>query len=334
MPQRINLWHSAAAQARPARSYSAPSGVPARGNVFHHPTYAKAYAVGKLQKLGVTRIPKPIRNREHILDTDRAHSVIAFPRQGLNGRAITAQAIGAHHWNDPAVRAHMGLVMDAGRLKVFAGLNLSENEAGRYYWHHDAGGFDYSHYRDKWGYHWYGWYTGDHYFWTRYYANRFWFYDDSLDRWCFWNNGFWWWQDPYHVGNLYMYDNDEYVPSNDNEQVVSTVEPANPTTFRSPDDSRVVKVMGDSKDAFLYDTAIPPSFSPLYLASKVTNVQFSDTSKGQPLEVTLTLSNGSMESFDSQGGAIDFDDGQPSSQQPSGNPDDDSEPLVVPQAPN
>jgi len=59
--------------------------------------------------------------------------------------------------------------------------------------------------------------------------------------------------------------------------------------------------MGDSQDAFLYDTANPPSFDPVYLASKVTQVQFSNPNNGRPLEVVLTLSDGSFDMFDGQG---------------------------------
>jgi hypothetical protein len=291
------------------------------GNVVRHPSYVKAAAPERLKQLGVTFMPKPIANRAHLLATDRAHSIVAFKHNGPDGRPMTQRFIGAREWSNPAVLSHMNLVADPARRDAFVQLNLTETQNNHYYWHHDSDGSDYCHYRDSWGYHWYGWTAGDRFFWTRNYANRWWFYDDAANRWCFWNNGFWWWQDPAHVGNLYAYSDGEYLAgtSSDDDVEVSTVEPANPVTYRSPDNTRMVKLMNDSKDAFLYDTAIPPAFNPLYLASTVSNVQFSDTSSGQPLQVTLTLGDGSMETFDSQGSAVDFDGDQEDSDPNQGN---------------
>jgi hypothetical protein len=86
----------------------------------------------------------------------------------------------------------------------------SEPNRGQYYWHH-GGNFDYVHYNDHWGYSWYGWYMGDSYFWTRYYGDRWWFYDDGQGRWCYWSAGAWWWQDPDDMDTVYVYEDDSYV---------------------------------------------------------------------------------------------------------------------------
>ncbi|HTC20203.1 MAG TPA: hypothetical protein VK859_05100, partial [bacterium] len=69
----------------------------------------------------------------------------------------------------------------------------------------------------------------------------------------------------------------------------------------SPDGTRVVKVATDTQDAFLYDTANPPSFQPIYLASGVQSVQFSDAGNGRPMEIILKLNDGSFDMFDGQG---------------------------------
>jgi hypothetical protein len=180
---------------------------------------------------------------------------------------------------------------------------------------------------DDWGYHWYGWYVGSQYFWTRQYANRWWWYDSDYGRWCFWNDGFWWWQDPAHVGDLYCYNDDSYIPTNsaDDQIVVTTGDSSNSTVYSSPDGTRQVKVMGDSQDAFLYDTANPPSFDPVYLASKATNVQFSNTNNGRPLEIILTLSDGSFDMFDGEGNTYNpgnYD--QDEASQANGDPGDGS----------
>jgi hypothetical protein len=301
---RINLGHEAAprnAETKETRRHARP----AAGNVLHslsRPHHEEGRE--RLRALGVKKTPEPIAKRSHILDTDRAHSVISLPQRDDRGRALHHELVDARHWNDPVVRTHMGSWNNHVRVETVLKLNQVEAVPGRYYWHHDAG-FDYCHYYDRWGYHWYGWYVGPRQFWTRYYADRWWFYDSGFNRWCFWNDGFWWWQDPYHVGDLYVYDDDKYVPAEpEGEPVVSTVESADLKSFRSPDGTRLVKIMGDSHDAFLYDTAIPPSFNPQYLASKAVSAGFSDGSKG-PLRITLTLSDGSSDVFDSQGLYLD-----------------------------
>ena len=180
--------------------------------------------------------------------------------------------------------------------------NTNETQRNRTYWHADNG-FNYTHYIDNSGYHWYGWYTGDQYFWTRNYEGRWWWYDSGYNRWCFYNNNYWWWQDPYHVGDLYCYADDSYIPANsaDDQIVVTSPDQPGVADYNSPDGTRTVKIAYDAHDAFLYDTADPPGFDPVYLASGVQSVQFSDTSNGRPLEIILKLNDGSFDMFDGQG---------------------------------
>jgi hypothetical protein len=277
-------------------------------------SFSSSAASARMHALGVSGAPARIANHSMILSTDRSHSVIPFPSRGPGGHAISGMQIGARSWNDSIVRTHMGLLGDPLRVAAIANFNLSENLSGHYYWHHDNNGFDYCHYRDNWGYHWYGWYVGDRRFWTRYYADRWWFYDNDFDRWCYWNGGAWWWQDP--QGAVYLYDNETYVPSG-GEQVQADVsdqpadmqEPASRThIYRSADGSRKVKVLAGSSEAFLYDTAVPPAFRPVFLESNVRKVRFSDTSEGQPLHIKLILSDGTVEIFDANGDPMDFGD--------------------------
>jgi hypothetical protein len=75
--------------------------------------------------------------------------------------------------------------------------------------------------------------------------------------------------------------------------------------FTSPDGSRLVKVLSGG-DAFLYDTATPPTFTPVFLAHNVARVRFSSTDQGQPLQVQLNLADGSTLHFDASGQAIRF----------------------------
>jgi hypothetical protein len=76
-------------------------------------------------------------------------------------------------------------------------------------------------------------------------------------------------------------------------------------SFSSPDGSRLVKVL-DGGDAFLYDTATPPAFSPVFLAHNVTRVRFSSPDQGQDLQVQLSLADGSTLHFDATGQPIRF----------------------------
>jgi hypothetical protein len=283
-----------------ARVYSSP-GLKAAVVVHHHP-YTQGYVRKKLQKIGVSREPSLITDRSEIVHTSRQYSSIYFPTQGPNRLALNATAISPRHFNDPIVRDHMALVDGADWHARIEGFNASEIARNHYFWHTDNS-FNYCHYIDNQGYHWWGWYAGGQFFWNRYYGGRWWWYDSDFDRWCFWNEGYWWWQDPYHVGDLYCYNDDSYIPCNSaNDQVVVTSSDTTESqAYNSPDGTRQVKVVPGSQDAFLYDTTNPPTFDPVYLASGVESVSFSDTSNGRPLEIVLKLNDGSFDMFDGNG---------------------------------
>src|SRR6185295_3784684 len=114
--------------------------------------------------------------------------------------------------------------------------------------------------------------------------------------------GGWWWQDPVRVNVVYVYHNNNYTQvdnvdsSASNDSLVQMV-------FQSNDGTRKVKVLGDGRDGFLFDTSGSYSFEPVFLASGVKDVKFSDTSKGQPLQIILTLNDGTFRMFDDYGTA-------------------------------
>ena len=283
---------------------------PTGSNVaHHHHPFSQGYVRKKLQNIGVSVLPHYITDRRNMLDADNLHSTIRFPQKGPDHQPLKTTVLGRKDLGNQVVTAQMAYISSGTLNDELARTTTSETRAGHYYWH-TGESFNYCHYVDSWGYHWYGWYAGDDCFWTRFYAERWWFYDDNLDRWCFWDSGYWWWQDPDHVGDLYLYDynSDQYIPSDSSQDaVVSTVQPGSPTVYQSPDGSRTVKVINGG-DSFLFDNAIPPSFNPIYLASQVTNVEFSDTSDGSPLQVMLTLSDGSSDVFDDQGNPLNYSD--------------------------
>jgi len=271
-------------------------------NVVHHHAYTQGYVRKSLSKIGVKTEPSHITERSEMVTSDRAHSMIHYPTTGPKGEAIRGSLVNARQFNSPAVRAQMSLVNRPTFSQQIGRFNASENVNGRTYWH-SGDGFNYAHYVDNSGHHWYGFYSGNQYFWTQNYAGRWWWYDTGFNRWCFYNNNYWWWQDPYHLGDLYCYDDDSYIPANsaDDQIVVNGNESANESVYKSPDGSRVVKLVQNDGDAFLYDTAAVPTFDPIYLASGVQNVQFSNVNNGRPLEIILTLNDGSFDLFGADG---------------------------------
>src|SRR5665213_219507 len=236
-----------------------------------------------------------------MLQTSRANSVAPHPTRGPNGSALNATLINPRGGNAKAISARMALVSGVSWQSNVQNWNRTETRTGHTYWHRD-GGLNTAHYRDASGYQWYGWYDGGQYFWTRNFEGRWWWYDADFDRWAFYNDDFWWWQDPYHVGDLYCYDDGSYIPVNsrDDQVGVSQPESVDLKSYGSPDGSRTIKVVEGTEDAFLYDNASPPAFEPIYLASGVQRVEFSG-SNGRPMEIVLKLQDESYDLFDSAG---------------------------------
>jgi hypothetical protein len=283
---------------------------PSGSNVaHHHHPYTQGYVRKKLQKVGVKQIPDYIKDRRGILDADKNHSTIHYPDHDPEHHNLNNKVISSKEFNNTVVVNRMNLVQNENFTVQINNYTTKETLANHYYWHR-GDGFNYCHYVDNWGYHWYGWYEGDSCFWVRYYGARWWCYDDVYGRWCFWDDDRWWWQDPDHVGDLYLYNDGGYIAADSaNDPVVNTTQGGNETIYNSPDGSRTVKIMTDTGDAFLFDTAIPPNFNPIYLASNVSGVKFTNTSDGSQLEVMLTLNDGTFDIFDDQGNAINFSDG-------------------------
>ncbi len=313
VPQDLNATSDTTLRINPADSGS-PTGAPTvRSSAHHqHHPYQPGYVRKKLQKLGVASIPYPLANRAQLLDDDRAHSIIRAPRKGPDHRSLAAKPMSPREYNDELVRGPMSLIDQDPWRKSINQWNLSEVKPNHYYWHKDKS-FNICHFLDASGNQWYGWYSGGSYFWTRCYGDHWWWYDSDFNRWCFWNDGWWWWQDPYHVGDLYFYNGAQYIPCNSaNDQVeVTTVGLPNPVVTANADGTRVVKVMGAGQDAFLYDTAVPPDFNPVYLASKVQKVEFVDPGDGGAMEIDVTLSDGTLNYFDLQGNPLETTAMQP-----------------------
>lgn len=194
-------------------------------------------------------------------------------------------------------------------------IRMGGHRPGTYHWYHDNG-MRWAHHYDHAHVHWFGFYLGDVYFWTRWHNDRLWWHDSPRGRWLSYREGQWWWQDGTVV---YIYRDGAYYrwtpvrggyearpePPTSTPAPTPAPTPAEPeeqTEFYSEDASRLVKIFGEKKEAFLYDnTAEEPAFL-AFLAEGAEAVQFS--SEGAlTILVTVAAEDGgkSFKLFDAAG---------------------------------
>ena len=245
------------------------------------------------------RVPVPHPSApEHAV---QGQNHVAYPQHDGSGRPISKPAATippSHHRDvvrDPAVARGIERRQDA------------EMQPNHYYWH-TSNGVRYSHYFDGHN-HWYGFYHGPTFYWTRYNAGRWWWFDAHVARWVYWWDGFWWWPGP--GGAAYVYVDNNYYPYEGEgvtaqDSVVQTAPadappPAAGTSTVSPDGKRSVQVFGAEDQAFLYDkTTTPPTFMK-YLGQGVSQVRFSGGTAGAPLQVLVEFKDDSFALFDGDG---------------------------------
>jgi hypothetical protein len=303
-----------------------------------HFSYVRSASVavpGRFRTMGVRSVPRPLTNRAQYITSNRGHSTISLPRTGPNGLALSTHVMARTQIGSAVVQQHMASLgannVEMNRINHY---NQIETRPNYYYWH-SYNGYNYCHYYDPWGYHWYGWYIGDSCFWTRYYWGNWWWYDSAEARWCYWHDGGWWWNDPDNTTTVYVYENGDYNPVNTdtsadaapaapsdqaaapNSPAISTAPIAQKKIYKSPDGSRVVKIFGDSNDAILSDAANPPKLAAVFLGSNAQSVKFNAASDGST-QITVTFIDGSVKTFDEQGTDLDAgDDDQPDSGKPA-----------------
>jgi hypothetical protein len=235
------------------------------------------------QRLEPSRIITPNRgtfgNVRPPLRDDRGRELGQRPLANERGRLIAPRPEHFGRFNDEWVR---GRVNEHYR-------NWDRNDHG-YYWEGE-GDRRFCHHYDEFGFHWYGWYIGEVYFWTRYYEDRYWWYDRYWNRWCYLNENRWWYQEP-TTSVVYLYTDDGYYQYNDSASEVVMIPDNTPpvenppavdengstpevATFYSLDGTRAVRIVGANEDAYLYDTDEQPAFEPFALASNVKRVDFS-----------------------------------------------------------
>jgi hypothetical protein len=236
---------------------------------------------------------------EHVVhDAGRA----AYPEKNERGERISQRAAAT----PPA--HHAAVVKNAGFVRNVSHLERTEVVPNHYYWH-NQNGIRYSHYYDGHN-HWYGFYHGPTFYWTRYYGNRWWWFDGPHARWVFWGNGYWWWAGPGGVAYVYMDNN--YYPYESAGVVVEHQEnaPASPASVPAPDAGvttssldgrRMAQVFGSDAQAFLYDKSVTPPKFVKYLGQGVSKVLFSGGTAGAPVQIVVEYKDDTFALFDGDG---------------------------------
>jgi hypothetical protein len=246
------------------------------------------------------------------------------PSRGPDGQRLTGSAFSPRQMNSGFVRNQMNSITgDRNFRSQVNGFNkTAEGNRNQYFWH-SYGGWNYCNYCDGFGCNWYGWYCGGGFFWTQYYGGLFWWNDPWYGCWDYWGNGCWNYPDP-ATNTVYIYENGQYEPSNgdggynnqprydgegpqagggpgtanrsgENPGSTASREATGEILFQSDDNSRTVKLVGDTRDAFL----VVAGAKTLFLDTGVKGVRFTGSGKG--LKVQLTLRDGSMETFTADG---------------------------------
>lgn len=199
-------------------------------------------------------------------DRDRdGRPVLQHPERDHNGRYI------------PPSRDHAGRIDRDDYRRNIHGIQDHWNRFDHDYHWYDWNGTRVCHRYDGFGYHWWGFYIGDVYFWTRYDNDRYWWYDPYFHRWTYLHDGRWWWQDSFGV--VYIVINNHYYRYGQNGgTIIVTPDPAPPveappadptetaptaeTMFYSEDGTRSVQIMGDRNEAYLYDLTVEDQADP------------------------------------------------------------------------
>jgi hypothetical protein len=266
-----------------------------------------------------TSAPAPgvsIRQRELSVPQPRApasHEIIRdgspapMPRTDFNGAPMRAGQLAAPP-------RQPGIMRDPNFAQRLAAQRAQEH-SDRFFWHR-FGGVPYAH-RFHNGVDWYGFYHGNDFFWTRYYGGFWWWFDPVFARWVYWYNDYWWWPGP--GGALYVYMDNNYYPYDSVEEQVTvkrpqmeqppmaTPPPANEgQAYRSPDNSRLVQIMGSRGEAFLYDSSGKEPEFLKYLGKDAKEAGFTKDESGKKSIILLTYRDGGFALFDLDGNPLDI----------------------------
>ena len=252
--------------------------------------------------------PKPARIEKPFTGSEKP---ISYPQRDWAGGAVAGSPM-------KTPPPHGTIVGSASVMNDIEKTRAAETAPGKYTWHR-AGGERYSHYVDKFGVHWYGFYRGAGFYWTRFHARHWWWYDPRYERWVYWQDGFWWWPGP--SGQLFVYVGNAYYPYETEAGAVTVQTPelaqaasTSPASAyegavsTSADGSRMVQIMGPRDEAFLYD--LSSSSGPVFmrfLASGAQRARFSKGRPGRPSRILLEFKDGAFALFDADGNSLDLE---------------------------
>jgi hypothetical protein len=210
----------------------------------------------------------------------------------------------------PAPERHGAIATNTTIVRDIENHQRTEVVPDRNYWH-NVHGTRYCHtYRS--GFHWYGFYFGPHFYWTRYYGGRWWWYDRGFGHWVYWGNGYWWWPGP--GGATYVFVDNAYYPREeapvDVEPPAAEEPPSAPEEaggeWTSPDGKRAVQIHGPQSEAFLYDQSGKEPVYMGYLGKNVEKVRFSGGKDGKPVRILIDFRNGDFALFSADGEPLDL----------------------------
>ena len=254
-------------------------------------------------------MPKPPVHPNHPIDPSHNGDGRAVqPPHDRNGQPLSNKPLqDAHGRSLPPGHDHIGQFDRPDIRKDIHGVQDHWNNNDHNYHWQNWNGMNVCHHYDEFGFHWWGFYVGSAYFWTRYYDDNYWWYDPYWHRWVYMHEGQWWWTGPngwnyvYNNGGYYHYDNgDGGVIMTPDPTPPVDVPPGDPTTtpvdqvsVYSLDGTRSVQITGADKDAYLYDLTVADPDSAAaqgkYLASGVKSAAFVNDAAGAIKEIVLTI---------------------------------------------
>jgi len=247
---------------------------------------------------------------------------VELPRNGPDNRALTQTPLSRNTRIIAPSGAHLDAIADENFRRGLRETDRRWDLSDRgYHWQPWNKNWACHHYDGR--FHWWGFYMGPVYFWTIDWQDNYWWYDPYWHRWCYLYNDAWWWQDPASMQTVYIYQDGTYYQYADADGEVALSPDQTPPTDQPPadaspeppvdpiakvlyslDGSRAVQITRDNADAYLYDTADPPAFNPVWLGSGVTEVLFNPNDQRPLVQILIKMGDDKFDVVDKNGNSL------------------------------
>ncbi|UPT73168.1 MAG: hypothetical protein M0D55_14905 [Elusimicrobiota bacterium] len=147
------------------------------------------------------------------------------------------------------------------------------------------------------GANWHGYYGGSRWYWTRPYNGYTWWYDEPYGRWAWWHGGHWWHAGP--GGAAVVYVQGAPPPPVAVEASPAATPSGDPGPWTSPSGRRLVEVVGEDRQAILYDKTGPAPAYLRLLGRGASKVRFSKAGAGT--SIMVEFADGTFALFDEDG---------------------------------